>query len=39
MAAMTKHENAKNNYAPGTIVTILNNTGGNAVVSTSQVAQ
>lgn len=38
IAAITKHENKKNNYTPGQVVKILNNTGGSAVVSTASLA-
>lgn len=39
IAAMTKHENVKTNYTPKTVVEIINATGGNAVITSSQVAQ
>lgn len=39
MAAMAHHENSQVNVPKEVIITILNNTGGNAVVSTSQVAR
>ena len=38
IAAMTKHENSNSTYTPGTVITILNNTGGNAIVSAAQLA-
>lgn len=38
VAAITKHENKKNNYSKGAVVTILNTTGGNATVQTAQLA-
>jgi len=38
VSAMTKHENVKSNFTPNTVVTILNNTGGNAIVTTNQLA-
>jgi hypothetical protein len=39
MSAMTKQETGKSNYTPKVIVEVLNNTGGNAIVTSSQVAQ
>lgn len=39
IAAITKQENAKSNYTPPAVVTILNQTGGSAIVSTSQLAR
>lgn len=39
VSAITKRENVKSNYTPETVITILNQTGGSAVVSTSQVAR
>lgn len=39
IAAMTKHENARNNYSPKAVVEIINNTGGNAIPIVNQVAQ
>jgi hypothetical protein len=39
MSAMVRHEDHKKNIPPSAIVEVINNTGGNAVVSTSQVAQ
>lgn len=39
-AAMAKHENVKNNFTPAQVfITISNNTGGSAVVTSSQLAQ
>lgn len=39
-SAMTKQENSKSNYTPQAIqVIISNNTGGSAIVSTSQLAR
>jgi len=38
IAAMSKQENAKSNYTPQTVVTILNQTRGSATVSASQLA-
>ena len=38
ISAMTKQENSRSNYTPGTVVTILNNTGGNAIVTANQLA-
>lgn len=39
IAAMTKHENARNSYSPKAVVEIINNTGGNAIPIVNQVAQ
>ena len=39
MSAMTKQENAASRFTPQTIVRVLNNTGGNAIVSVNQLAQ
>lgn len=39
ISAITKHENKKNNYAPGAVVEILNNTGGNVQVASNQIAK
>ena len=39
ISAMTKHENSRSNYSPKTVVEVLNNTGGSAIVTTNQVAQ
>ena len=38
ISAMTKQENSKSNISPKVVITILNNTGGSAIVTTSQLA-
>lgn len=39
ISAMTKQENSKSNYTPKVVIEVLNNTGGNSIVTTNQVAQ
>lgn len=38
VAAITKHENKKNNYSPQMVLKILNNTGGNVTLQTAAAA-
>ena len=38
IAAMTKHEGGKANFTPATVITIMNNTGGNTYASVNQLA-
>jgi hypothetical protein len=39
ISAMAKHENKNQNYPKQMVITVLNNTGGSAVVSTAQLAR
>lgn len=39
VSAMAKHENRKNDIPPKVIISVLNNTGGNTVVSSNQMAK
>ncbi len=39
VSAMAKIENKKNNFSPQVVISVLNNTGGNTVVSSNQMAK
>jgi hypothetical protein len=39
VSAMAKHENRKNDIPPKVVISVLNNTGGNTVVSSNQMAK